>query len=61
MPPGLLHTEDDVNYSAHFWVGVAAECLGTLVFAFLGGAAPAESAAWANGIALAVLGTCRVR
>lgn len=54
--PGLLDTDDDTNFSSHFWIAVAAEWLGVLIFAFLGGAAPAASAAWANGIALAVLG-----
>ncbi len=54
--PGLLDTDDDVNFSVHFWIAVTAEFIGSVLFAFLGGAAAPGNAAWANGIALAVLG-----
>lgn len=53
--PGLLQA--DAAHGAKLGAAVTAEFLGTLLFAFFGGAAPGSMAAWANGIALAVLGT----
>jgi len=50
--PGLLEAE---NNEVKFWAAITAEFLGTFLFAFFGGAAPGPVAAWANGIALAVL------
>jgi hypothetical protein len=49
-------SQADANTAAKFWAAVAAEFLGTFLFAFFGGAASPLVAAWANGIGLAVLG-----
>lgn len=51
--PGLLHA--DASTQGRVYAALAAEFLCTLVFAFLGGAAPGGAAAAANGLALAVL------
>jgi hypothetical protein len=52
--PGLLLSQGD--HGKKYYAALAAELGGVLLFAFLGGAAPSAVAAWANGIALAVLG-----
>ena len=39
-------------------LALSAELLGTLLFSFFGGLAPASEAAYANGLALAVLVYC---
>lgn len=39
-----------------FAIAVTAEMLGVLIFAFYSSSAPAEYAAWANGLSLAVVG-----
>ena len=39
-----------------FAIAVMAEMLGVLIFAFYSSSAPAEYAAWANGLSLAVVG-----
>jgi hypothetical protein len=54
-PPARPQSEGSTR--ARFAAAVAAECIGTFLFALIGGAAPLKNAqtAWANGIALAVL------
>jgi hypothetical protein len=54
--PGFLSKDGEASQAAKLGAAVATEFLCTLLFALFGGAAPAASAAWANGIALAVLG-----
>lgn len=52
--PGLLHA--DADSSNKKYAAIAAELVGSFLFAFFGGAAPASMGALANGILLAVLG-----
>jgi hypothetical protein len=55
--PQTNPTQSEGSTRARFAAAVAAECIGTFLFALIGGAAPLKNAqtAWANGIALAVL------
>ena len=54
--PGLLDTKGCNFYTIKFAIAVVAEMLGVFVFAFYSSKAPAEYAAWANGLSLAVVG-----
>ena len=54
--PGLLDTDDFALKSRKAYAAYLAEACGVALFAFLGGAAPASFAPWANGILLSVLG-----
>lgn len=47
--------QENGSTRARLAAAVAAEFVGTFLFALIGGAAPAKKAAWANGIALMVL------
>lgn len=51
--PGLLQADGAME---KFTAAIAAELVGSFLFAFIGGAAPGSHAAAANGLALAVLG-----
>lgn len=54
--PGLLDTKGCNFYTIKFAIAVVAEMLGVFVFAFYSSKTPAEYAAWANGLSLAVVG-----
>ncbi|KAK9816284.1 hypothetical protein WJX74_004177 [Apatococcus lobatus] len=55
--PGLLQTGQGRLLSFKFFTAFAAEFIGTMLFAFFGGAIPADAygnSAWLNGLSLAV-------